>query len=331
MKRNLKKVISIIIILAFVATMFSFTFAAEAPKPDVGNITITNNDGKTADKVAVSGITMSGGWKIKVYDSTGTKLLKTSANIASGSTSGDVSFVLPAVKAGDTGRVQVSIVGAGKGSATEGQKTAKDYACQTETTALTTDQVTVKNNYEIDDIITVTGRTAGDVVKAYTGTGSTFTLVASAKATGATVAVKVKKGKLAGTPAVTDYLYVSVTSIATANKIESRYTGITYAAEATSDAPTQALLVDVEGTGKDLLVIYGLAVGDIVNVYKGASDTTVAAKATVAKGSTYVAIAAASLSTNGSSVYVTVTSKGKKVSSTGGTKTTIPVGVTAAP
>ena len=175
-------------------------------------------------------------------------------------------------------------------------------------TAPIADNITVVNNAGIADTVTVTGLTAGNIIKVYSS--STAQQLGSATvATGKTDAT-VSVSQL-GTGAGSVYVSVTGTGMLESNKVEKDYI-----AEATTTAPLgTAITVTNNTTGKaDTVALTGLKAKDVVKVYRDATATTVLGTATVAAAATTATVSITQLGTAAGSVYVTVTSYGSKES-----------------
>jgi DNA-directed RNA polymerase subunit H (RpoH/RPB5) len=136
------------------------SYGSEPPTPPAsGNITVQNNQGKTADTVLVSGLLP--GDVVKVYRGSDAKakLLATSKSVGKNQTSVTISIK----QLGTTsGSVYVSIVR----SKLESDRTKVDYSDEPPAAPLS-NRITVTNNPNAADTVRVTGLKVGDEVKVY--------------------------------------------------------------------------------------------------------------------------------------------------------------------
>ncbi len=285
-------------ILVAAALFFSTTNVALAdgisPKPDVANITVTNNAGM-ADTVKVTSLAV--GDVVRVYSPT-TQI--GTATVMTGKSEAIVS--IPQIGT-DSGVVYVSVTNI---SSLESDKVEKAYIAEATSTDPVADNITVTNNVTgKSDTVKVTGLAAGDVVKIYkddTVTATLGTATVAASATEATATIQqlgVAEGKV----------FVSVTS---SGKKESARVEKAYDAEAVTDAVKADAVTVTNNAGKaDTVAVTGLVAGDIVKVYKDGTVTTALGTATVATGKTDALVSITQLGTEAGKVYVTVTSAGK--------------------
>ena len=168
--------------------------------------------------------------------------------------------------------------------------------------------IVVTNNAGISDTVKVIALTAGDVVKVYNP-------IIAAQVGTATVA----SGKTETTVSIAQLgtdsgsVFVSVTS---SGSLESDKVEKVYIAEATSTDPEEEnITVTNKTTGTaDTVKVTGLAAGDVVKVYKDGTVTTTLGTAKVAASATEATVTITQLGTAVGSVFVTVTSTGKKES-----------------
>jgi hypothetical protein len=157
------------------------------------------------------------------------------------------------------------------------------------------------------DMVTVTGLSAGDIVKVYADGGTTTPLGTAAVGSGSNSAIITinQLGAAAG------YVYVTVTQPAYS---ESRRIVKSYLAEPLSVAPSAGnIRITNNSTGTpDTVALLGLQAGDIVKVYADASKTNLLGSAIAVTGSregTVVSIG--QLGSTEGVVYVTLTELGK--------------------
>ncbi|WP_054750382.1 hypothetical protein, partial [Ruminiclostridium josui] len=106
-------------------------------------------------------------------------------------------------------------------------------------------------------------------------------------------------------------VYVTVTS---AGKLESTRTEVSYAAEEVTSDPNADKVLAINNTGNDLVVVYGLASGDVVNIYDVEEGGKAIATSTVAANQSQVVITISQLGQAGGTFYFTVTNSGKRES-----------------
>jgi hypothetical protein len=250
-------------------TAVSYGKEPATPVLSKGDVSVTNNYG-SSDTVLVSNITS--GIHVKLYSS-----LKGTELIDEGTSTGtSIEFTLPDGKlsaAGGTIYVTVS-----SATANESARTAVAYTRESVTSAPLGTNVTVVNNYNTTDSVTVTGLTIGDTVKIYTslkGTVAIGAFTADDDDEDETESIDLAPGLLNSGGGK---IYVTVKSL-TAN--ESARTSVTYTSEK-STAPV-AGNVDVTNnfyseTGgvqdagtEDIITVTGVELGDIIRIYKAAS------------------------------------------------------------
>ncbi len=257
-----------------------------------GSINVTNNVVGTADTVEVTDL--NGGDTVKVYSApTGGKLLG-SATVADNSSYVTVSIAQLGTAAGS---VYVSITGASK---LESNRVQADYAAESSSTAISSDNIAVTNNAGGSDAVEVTGLTENDTVKVYSAAkGGTLLGSATVPAYGTYATVKISQlGTSAGS------VYVSITS---KNKLESSRTKADYLAEPQSgEASTDNIIVTNNAGAPDTVQVTGLNTNDTVKVYDAQKGGNLLGSAKVASGTT-ATITIAQLGTTGGSIYVSIT------------------------
>ncbi|WP_219839280.1 hypothetical protein [Paenibacillus sp. R14(2021)] len=183
--------------------------------PLAANITATNNKAGVDDKVVVTGL--AEGDVVNVYSvATGGTAIGT-ATVATGATSATVTITQIGVAAGT---VYVSVTGTDK---LESARTAKTYDTETTSPALAANIVVLNNDGE-DDIVRVTGLSAGDVVTVYDAATGGTALGTATVANGKT-AVNVSIAQLS---VGAGKVYITITK---ANKAESTIVIKEYIAE----------------------------------------------------------------------------------------------------
>ncbi|MFD0681751.1 MULTISPECIES: hypothetical protein [unclassified Paenibacillus] len=157
------------------------------------------------------------------------------------------------------------------------------------------------------DVVTVTGLSAGDIVKVYADAGASSPLGSATVSSGSTGA-SVTIGQL-GTAA--GHVYVTVTQPPFS---ESRRTIKLYSAEPLSVAPSAAsirVINHASGTS-DQVVVRGLHAGDVVKVYRDAQKNQLLGSAAAAVGtSDETTVSVGQLGANEGIIYVTVTVPGQ--------------------
>ncbi len=204
------------------------------------------------------------------------------------------------------GKVYISVTSMGK---LESDRTPVDYDPKAVSKAPDASRITIENNYEIADTITITNLDPNTVVKVYSaktgGSPISTTTVApdSSKVTIPITQLDAGEG----------YVYVTVTNT---GKTESERTEKKYSAEGVSDAPAKGNITIVNNSGMaDTITITGLELGSIVKVYNAASGGSKLASATADASTLATTINYLQLGTGSGSVFVSVTSPGKRESS----------------
>ncbi|WP_149466284.1 hypothetical protein [Paenibacillus antarcticus] len=267
--------------------------------PVAANITASNNKVGVADKVIVTGLVA--GDVVNVYKlATGGEVIGT-ATVAADATSATVTIDQLTATAGS---VYVSVKNTDK---LESVRTVKAYDAEITAAPLATTITVINDGTGNADTVKVTGLVAGDIVNVYdvaTGGTALETATVAESATEVTVS-KVDLLKAAGGTA-----YVTVTK---ANKLESTRTAKTYVTEPVSVAPVAAnITASNNKVGvADKVIVTGLVVGDVVNVYKLATGGEVIGTATVAADATSATVTIDQLTATAGSVYVSVKSTDK--------------------
>ncbi|MBA9088864.1 hypothetical protein FHR92_005411, partial [Fontibacillus solani] len=154
-------------------TEVSYEAEAQSTKVAADKVTIVNNVGK-ADTVTVTDL--AAGTIVKVYD------LETAGKVLGTVTASRSEATISIASLGfSSGSVYVSVTEPGK---TESDRVKADYEGEPTTEPLSESAVTIVNNSGKADTITVTGLTAGDIVKVYykgTSTVAGSTVVSSGK------------------------------------------------------------------------------------------------------------------------------------------------------
>lgn len=273
-------------------TTVGFTAEKCSTAPVSGNITVTNNAGMAAI-VTVTGLTVND--VVKVYDAAEGGNLLGSATMSSLKSS--VVVDIPQLGT-SSGFVYVSVKSVGK---TESPRTAASYTAVS--AAPQESNVTIVNNVNINDTITVSGLNANDMIKVYdSAQGGTLYGKASTTGTQATVSVpQLTTG--AGT------VYITITSF---GKAESTRTAVDYSAEQNSTAPYEGNIEIVNNAViADTVTVTGLSPYDVVRVYDTANGDNILGYATVPSGNSQVTVKISQLGTAAGTVYISVISLGK--------------------
>ena len=266
--------------------------------PTANNIVVTNNKAGIDDTVVVSNVVE--GDLVNVYSASTEGTLLGSATVQAGQTS--VTIVVPQIGSG-VGNVYVSIK---KNGNLESTKTAKSYTSETSESPMASAVKVINNYMSSDDIVTVTGLVAGDVIiiySAYTGGALLGSATVEAGQTSVTLTIP-QLGSTAGN------IYVSVIK---QNKLESNRTTIPYTAEPTTTAPVAASIVVTNNKAgmDDTVVVSNVVGGDLINVYSASTGGTLLGSATVEAGQKSVSVAIPQIGASAGSIYVSLKNKDK--------------------
>ena len=280
-------------------TSVTFSGESQSDPSDSGDVTITNNAG-TADTIVVSGV--SEGDVVKVYSSSTATTAAGTATVASGETAATVSV---SQLGSSAGTAYISVIRSGK---TESERTAVSYVA--ESTAPVQGNITVVNNADIADTVTVTGLTSNTIIKVYdAASGGNLVGQASVGANNTSATVSISQlTEEAGS------IYVTATEF---GKGESKRTQATYLAEQTSAAlysGNVSITNNPSGTA-DTITVSNLAGSDVIKVYDAKTGGNLIGKATVSSNGTQTTITISQLSTAAGDVYISVTNVGKNESS----------------
>ncbi|TGE40012.1 hypothetical protein E4K67_03265 [Desulfosporosinus fructosivorans] len=263
------------------------------------NIDIKNNAG-VADTVTVTDLTS--GDIVKVYDSPAKTILLGKATVAKGKTEAVASIKQLGIASGN---VSVTVTSPGE---RESETYEKGYLKEEQTEPLEVGQINVINNSGTADKVTVTGLEVGDIVKVYDAAGTKLLGKATVAKDKTEAVISISQlGTAIGT------VKVSVTSI---GMRESDPVAKGYDEEDQSSSPNLSdISIANSLTANDKVTVAGLAVGDIVKVYKTSTGGILWGKATVASGETQAEVTIRQLGSGAGTVWVTVTSSGKLESS----------------
>lgn len=276
-------------------------YAAEqkSDPPAVSDITVTNNAG-ISDTIEVS--YLDTGDMVKVYDSeTGGTLL--------GSEVVDQDSTEAAMQVSQLG----SSAGAVYVTVTSPKKLESERSIVYYTEEVTTDtpevgSIKVTNNYKIADTVTVSFLDTDDIVKAYSAaSGGTLLGAGTVGEDDTDVTIKITQlGDSEGN------IYVSVTAW---GKKESTRTKVSYTEEQKSTAPSPNNIVVKNNAGMaDTVTAAFLDAGDVIKIYDAESAGNLLAAGTAEEGSTELTVKITQLGTSAGTVYISVTTSGKKES-----------------
>ncbi len=275
-------------------TKADYISEAVSKAPVEGNITVTNNASGTADTVYVSGL--ASGDVVNVYKSSSKGTALGTATVADGVTYAAVSITQMGTAAGN---VYITVTGK---DCLESDCTVASYTAEAKTTELNSSAVSVTNNYQASDVVTVTGLTYGDIINVYDAATSGSLLgtdTVSTYSSTATITIK-QLGTIAGN------IYISKTQT---GKTESTRTAVTYDAEPKSIAPSVGNVTIINNaSAADTIAVIGLLEGDVVTAYKTATGSNTWGSGTVSASNSAVTITVSQLGTSSGSVYISVTS-----------------------
>jgi hypothetical protein len=268
--------------------------------PDKTYINITNNAGK-ADTIYIT--KLSSGDIVKVYNSYNSGTVVGTGTVEASKS--DLTITIPQLGT-NAGSVYIAVTSTGKA---ESARTYVDYAAESSTAVINTNNISITNNVSMPDIVYVTGLTANTIVTVYSAETSGSVLgsatVASGK-TDATVTIS-QLGVSAGK------VYITITQ---PGMQESARIKAEYSAEGVSATPGINNIVVANNVGKsDTVYISGLSANDTVRIYDAATQGKTLGTTTVANSATDATVNIAQLGTAAGSIYITVTSTGMAESS----------------
>lgn len=271
----------------------SYSDEAKTNKIAPDNVSITNNAG-TSDTVSVRGVTA--GDVIKVYDAATGGTLLGQASVANGNTSGSISNLELGASAG---KVYLTLTNKNK---LESDTTEVSFDAESQTPALSDTKIFVTNNAGTDDIVKVTGLSAGDTVKVYDSQVG-GTMLGTGKVSSYKSEVSVTIAQL-GTERGS--IYVSLTG--NKNQLESDRTKADYSAEPVSGAPAAQNISVANNAGMvDTVKVIGLSSGDTVNIYDAINGGNLLSTVTAASGKTEAIASIDQLGTGEGKIYVSLT------------------------
>ncbi len=274
-------------------TAVSYSEEPQSAAPSADNVTVVNNY-NTKSTVTVKGLANND--TVNIYNaSTGGELLGTGTVSAYGTS---VTISLSGLSASG-GTIYVTVTNSKK---SESARTAVSYSSQSVSTAPSASDVTIVNNADLSDKLTIKNLNSGTIINVY-DSETNGTLLGTATSSGTSVTITVDQlGAAAGS------VYITAT---TTGKTESARTKVDYEAESASEALNSGNVKIVNNSGaSDTISITGLANGDIVKIYKTSSGVDYIATAT-ATGDLTTTISISQLGTSSGSIYVSVTTSGK--------------------
>jgi len=265
----------------------------------VGAVTVANNYTGTDDTVAISGLATDD--IINIYKtSTGTATWVDPITVTSNGT-----LTINITQLGTmAGKLYVSIT---KSLKSESARTVISYSPEPTATVPIAKAISVTNNYDAEDYVTVSGLSSGQTVNIYSSATITTTIASNTAADNNPITFTLYDGVL---KAAGGKIYVSVKSD---GSLESARVAVSYASEI-STAPTKSniLVVNNSGSNSDTVTVTGLTSGDKVTVYDSLTGLTVLGTETAPSLEKSVSFTLSpNLSNAAGTVYVTVTSVNK--------------------
>ena len=274
-------------------TTFPYVAAPKSNALDPAYITIKNLS-VLKDTITVTNI--GPGDIIRVYR-LGSNVPLGSATVSAGKTDATVNISQLGVEAG------IIYVTYNKLGFTESDAVDKTYPGEVQSDAPLATNIDVVNNFELPDIIKISGLAVGDTVKLYTLATGEIPFASSTVPTGKTEVslTTAQLGAAAGS------FFATLTS---SGELESTKAEKTYAAEAKSSSATDITISN--NTGKaDVILVKGLLSSDRVSIYLTDTITTPLGSSVVPNGSTSMALSVSQLGVDAGSIYVSVKSTGK--------------------
>jgi hypothetical protein len=276
-------------------TAVSYLAEPATPPPLAANISVTNNYG-IPDQITLTHVTP--GYIVNVYKTTAI-VTPFASDTAAGDT---VTLALSTTDLDHTGgKIYVTFTAP---DANESTRLTVTYVKEVAAVAPLSSDISVANNYNAADVVTVEALKSGDVVKVYLAATGTTTAYSGSPASGsATATITIPAGTLS---AGGGRIYVSVTST---DAGESTKTVVTYNKESFSNAPAVTAVTVVNNfNAPDTVRVGGLAASDVVTVYQTATGTTSIGSGSPAAGDTFVLITlpTGKLSPSGGKLYITV-------------------------
>lgn len=259
-------------------------------------ITIVNNAGIN-DTITVTYLSL--GDTVYVYDAARGGNLLASAKVASSKT--EVSMNV--TQLGKTeGYCYISVLSLDK---RESERIPVYYPAENTSNPPAPTKITVVNNGNTADTITVTGLAAGDILKVY-NKASGGTLLGSGTVATSKTEVTVSIAQLTSEDG---YVYLSITG---KGKFESARTKMPFLDEPVSDTVNVGKVIITNNVGSsDTIYVTGLTAGDVIKAYDASSGGNLLGTATVAASKTEATISVTQLGTSGGYVYISLTSKNK--------------------
>lgn len=267
--------------------------------PNTDNITVVNNTAK-ASVMTVTGLTEED--VVSVYkNSTDINAIGT-ATVAQYQTETEVS--LSSLNA-DGGTVYVTVRSE---NLKESDKAKVTYGAQESTEAVKLSKVTVVNNADLADTITVSERDAGDVINVYNQETGGKLLSSATVASGSIKAVVTvtQLGEEGGT------VYISAKN---SGLKESARIAVSFDAEQVTEPLLAGNVEILNYSGKsDTITVYGLMPGNTVKVYTNKTIAAPLVSADVSGTGATLTLSVSQLGVNAGSVYISVTKSGYKES-----------------
>jgi hypothetical protein len=265
---------------------------------DSGDVTVKNNSG-TSDTIYVTGV--SEGDIIYVYRASSSGTAIGSATIDSGKTEATVSVSQLGTS---SGTIYVSVKRSGY---TESERTAVTYA--SESIAPDEGDVTIQNNVDISDTITVENLSANTTIRVYDASTSGNLLAKASTGTGNSVTISISQlSEDAGSVYITTAEY---------GKCESSRTEADYTAEETSASLYSGYVTITNNVAdddeEDTITVTNLSSKDVIYVYD--EDENLLGKGTASSSGT-VTITVDEISEDAGTLYISVKNYGKAESST---------------
>lgn len=286
-------------------TRTKITYSSDASVTAIGsNIAIANNYIGTDDTITVSGL--AEGDIVKVYSKSTLGTAIGSAIVTASSNSAIVS-ISELGSAGFAGTAYITLT---KTNTRESGRVAKPFGSEPRSAAISTSVITIANNSDISDTITVTGLSDDDTITVYRAkTGGTAIASASciASSGGSTVVSITQIGTGSGT------LYITNKG---ASKRESSRVAKPYGSELTTTALSTSSIdvLNYEPTYEDTITVTGLSEGDVIKAYKAQTGGTAVGSAICTADSNSAVISIANLGTNAGKIYVSVKQTNKRES-----------------
>jgi len=261
-------------------------------KPNSSDIEIINNYYSTDDIITVKNLTA--GEIVNIYT-----VAKDGEPIMSATAETDTVTISTPQLGLNEGSIYVSVVNPNE---LESDRVKKLFLPEIVTTQLLSTQITIDNNYETSDKITITGLSAGDLIKVYTsGDGGLPLLSELANDTSVTFYID-QLGISAGN------IYFSIQK---SNEHESKLLKKSYDSEYSTSVKSILITNNYSGIN-DQIKISGLVTGEIVKIYSATNSNKIIATG-IASGDVLI-LPVSQLGTSSGYVFFTITSLNKRES-----------------